>query len=376
MSGRRAPRCGPLRDRRVVELVGRGPAPYAAMLLSDLGADVIRIDQPPRTPAAAAAPERDLLARGRRAVALDLKSDQGRSRALDLMAVADVVLDPFRPGVVERLGVGPDICLARNPRLVYGRMTGWGQEGPASGHAGHDINFVAVAGALAHIGRFGGPPVPPLNLVGDMGGGGLLLAFGVLAALLETESSGLGQVVDVAMVDGVASLMATVYSFFAQGFQTLERGNNAIDSGAPFYDVYECADGRYVSVGPIESRFWLNLLRALELDPDELPPRSDRAAWPVLKERLAATFRTRTRTEWCALLDPLPDVCFAPVLDLLEAPLHPHLKARGTFLELDGVRQPAPVPRFSRTPGAVQGPPRPTGSDTDEVLDEWLAPRD
>lgn len=375
MTAERNERSGPLRNRRVIELVGLGPAPYAAMLLSDLGADVVRIDRPPRTPAAAAAPGRDLLARGRRAVALDLKSDQGRDRALDLIAVADVVLDPFRPGVAERLGIGPDVCLSRNPRLVYGRMTGWGQGGPAAGHAGHDINFVAVAGALAHIGRAGEAPVPPLNLVGDMGAGGLLLAFGVAAALLETEVSGAGQVVDVAMVDGVASLMATVYSFYAQGFHTLDRGTNAIDSGAPFYEVYECADGRYVSVGPIESEFWLKLLRAIGLDPDELPPRADRSAWPVLKERLAATFRTRTRAEWCALLDPLPDVCFAPVLDLLEAPAHPHLRARGTFVELDGVLQPAPVPRFSRTPGAVQGPPRPAGADTDEVLEEWLAPR-
>ena len=362
---------GPLAGLRVVELVGMGPAPYAGMLLSDLGAEVLRVDRPKAVAKADASQRHDILARGRRSIAVDVKTEAGAGIVLDLVERADALIDPYRPGTAEALGVGPDVCLARRPSLVYARMTGWGQTGPLAQHAGHDINYVALTGALAHIGRAGQPPVPPLNLVGDMGGGGLFLAFGLVCALLEAQRSGRGQVVDVAMVDGVASLMSLVYAFHAQGFHTLERGTNAIDSGAPFYDVYECADGRYVSVGPIEGRFFAKLLLAIGLDPDELPSRSRRENWPVLKDRIAEVFRQRTRSAWTDLLEPQPDLCFAPVLDLREAPAHPHHVARGTFLD-DDIVQPAPAPRFSRTPGAVQRPPALPGEHTDEVLDEWL----
>lgn len=363
---------GPLAGVRVLELVGMGPAPYAAMLLSDLGAEVVRID---RTPAARDGDEqlrRDVLARGRRSVAVDLKNPAGQELVLELLEHADGLLDPFRPGAAERLGIGPEACLARRPSLVYARMTGWGQTGPLSQHAGHDINYVALAGALAHIGRAGQPPVPPLNLVGDMGGGGLFLAFGVVCALFEAQRSGLGQVVDVAMIDGVASLMSQIHSWHAQGFYSQQRGTNAVDSGAPFYEVYECADGEYVSVGPIEHRFFHKLVRALGIDPDELPSRRRRETWPQVKERIAAVFRERTRQEWTDLLEPQTELCFAPVLGMLEAPAHPHHAARGTFLT-DDVLQAAPAPRFSRTPGAVQRPPALPGEDTDDVLADWLS---
>lgn len=363
---------GPLAGLRVIELVGVGPAPYAAMLLSDLGAEVIRIHDPAAAAAATANQRNDIVARGRRSVAVDLKSPQGVALVLDLVEHADALVDPFRPGTVERLGIGPDICMARRPSLVYCRVTGYGQDGPLAHHAAHDINFVALGGALAHIGRAGQPPVPPINLVGDMGAGGLFLAFGAVCALFEASRSGRGQVVDVAMVDGVASLMSMVYSFHAQGWYTLERGSNTIDSGAPFFDVYECAEGGWVSVGPIERRFYDNLLRAIGLDPADLPRRGDRAAWPAIKERIAAVFRQRSRDEWCALLEAQPDICFAPVLDMLEAPEHPHNRARGTFVVDDGVVQPAAAPRFSRTPGAIQRPPSLPGEDTDAVLRDWL----
>jgi alpha-methylacyl-CoA racemase len=306
-------------------------------------------------------------------VALNLKAAGGAGLLLDLVSHADALLDPYRPGVAERLGIGPEACLARRPALVYGRMTGWGQDGPLARHAGHDINYVALAGALAHIGRAGQPPAPPLNLVGDMGGGGLFLAFGVACGLLEAGRSGRGQVVDAAMIDGVASLMTMVWGYHARGFWSLERGHNVIDSGAPFYDVYECADGRYVSVGPIEHRFYLRLLEVLGISPAELPPRRDQDGWPATRQRLAAVFRQRTRDEWCARLEDERDICFAPVLDVAEAPAHPHHQARGTFARHDGVLQPAPAPRFSATPGAIQRSPARPGEHTDEVLTEWLA---
>ena len=364
---------GPLAGLRVIELVGSGPAPYAAMLLSDLGAEVIRVDAPAAAAAATENQHHDVVARGRRSVAVDLKNPEGVRLFLDLVERADAVLEPFRPGTAERLGIGPDVCLARRPSLVYCRMTGWGQTGPLAHHAGHDINFVALAGALAHIGRAGQAPVPPLNLVGDMGGGGLYLAFGVVCGVLEAKLSGRGQVVDVAMIDGVASLMSMVYAFAAQGWYSSERGFNTIDSGAPFYEVYECADGGYISVGPIERRFYDNLLRAMGLDPDDLPRRGDRGAWPATKERLAAVFRQRSRAEWCAQLESHPDICFAPVLGMFEAPDHPHHQQRGTFVTEDGVVQPAAAPRFSRTPGAIQRRPSLPGEDTDVVLADWLA---
>ena len=363
---------GPLVGLRGVELVGVGPAPYAAMLLSDLGADIIRVD---RVEAAARGDERmrlEVLNRGRRSVAIDLRQPSGVSLLLDLVEQCHLLIDPYRPGVTERMGLGPDTCLARRPDLVYGRMTGWGQTGPLRDHAGHDINFIALAGALAHIGRTDAPPTPPLNLVGDMGGGGLFLAFGMMCALFEAAHSGAGQVVDAAMIDGVASLMSWIYGLQAQGHYSLQRGTNVIDSGAPFYDVYECADGRYISVGPIEARFYADLLRAVGLDLDQLPPRRDRESWPVIRARLADTFRSRSRQEWCDALAERPDICFAPVLDMVEAAEHPHHVDRGTFLTEQGVVQAAPAPRFSRTAGSVQRPPALPGEHTDEVLHELL----
>ncbi|MHB2022202.1 MAG: CaiB/BaiF CoA transferase family protein [Mycobacteriales bacterium] len=361
---------------KVVELVGMGPAPYAAMLLADLGADVVRVDRV--EPARARAdqtrhdPAAEIVNRGRRSAAVDLKKASGLALVLDLIGEADVLLEPYRPGVAEKLGIGPEPCFARRPQLVYARMTGWGQTGPLAGHAGHDINFVALAGALAHIGRAGQPPVPPLNLVGDMGGGGMFLAFGVVCAVLEARVSGQGQVVDVAMLDGVASMMTMVYGYQAQGHYSMARGHNAIDSGAPFYEVYECADGKYVSIGPIEFRFYANLLKAIGLSVEDLPPRRDREQWPAAKDRLAEEFRRRSRDEWCRLLEGEPDICFAPVLDLLEAPRHHHHVSRGTFVTEEGVLQPAPAPRFSRTPGAIQRPPARPGEHTAEVLSDWL----
>lgn len=372
MTGPEIAPSGPLAGVRVVELVGQGPSPYAAMLLSDLGAEVVRVDRPNAAAKAGDDARKDVLARGRRSIAVDLKTAAGIQVVLRLVDRADALLDPFRPGAAERMGVGPEVCLARQPGLVYARMTGWGQTGPLAHHAGHDINYVALAGALAHIGRSGQAPVPPLNLVGDMAGGGLFLAFGVVCALLEAQRSGRGQVVDVAMIDGVASLMSLIYGWQAQGFYSQERGTNTIDTGSPFYEVYECADGHYVSVGPIEYRFFANLLRAIGIEPAELPPRSRRDTWPAVKEQIAVVFRQRTRQEWTELLEPQVDLCFAPVLTMLEAPEHPHHVARGTFLT-DGVLQPAPAPRFSRTPGAVQRPPALPGEHTDEVLADWLS---
>jgi alpha-methylacyl-CoA racemase len=363
---------GPLQGIRILEIAGIGPGPFAAMVLSDLGAEVLRIDRaqavrggdPDRPPL-------DILNRGRRSIGVDLKNPDGVQTVLKLVETADALIEGFRPGVAERLGIGPDDCLARNPRLVYGRMTGWGQDGPLAHAAGHDINYIALAGALEPIGRAGQAPVPPLNLVGDFGGGGMLLALGVVAALLESSKSGQGQVVDAAMVDGAATLMSMFHGMKAMGFWTEERGTNLLDTGAHFYDVFECADGKYVSIGSIEPQFYAELLRLTGLEGDEeLKAQMNRGQWPQLKEKLATTFRSKTRDEWCSIMEG-SDVCFAPVLSLSEAPQHPHNVARGTFTELAGVVQPAPSPRFSRTPGEISRPPSHPGQHTDEALGDW-----
>ncbi len=363
---------GPLHGTRIVEFAGIGPAPFGAMALADLGAEVIRIDRAggqwgdPDTPPA------DLLNRGRRSVALNLKSADGVATALDLVATADVLIEGLRPGVMERLGLGPDECLARNPKLIYARMTGWGQEGPYAPTAGHDINYIALAGALAHMGRAGEKPTFPINLVGDFGGGGMLLALGVCAALVETARSGEGQVIDVAMVDGAALLMTMIHSFQAMGIWTDDRGTNMLDSGAHFYDTFECADGGHVSIGSIEPQFYAELLRLTGLEDaheGDLPWQHDKTQWPALKDELAAIFRTKTRDEWCELMEGT-DVCFAPVLTMTEAPQHPHNVQRGTFTEVAGIVQPAPAPRFSRTPGSIERPPPHAGQHSDELLAE------
>jgi alpha-methylacyl-CoA racemase len=362
---------GPLAGVRVVELAGIGPGPFCAMLLADLGAEVLRVDRP----AAARPGWPTVLARGRRSVAVDLKHPDGAGVVLDLVASADALVEGFRPGVAERLGIGPDACLARNPRLVYGRVTGWGQEGPWRLAAGHDIDYVALAGALHPVGPAGGPPVPPLNLVGDFGGGGMLLALGVVAALLETGRSGAGQVVDAAMVDGAALLTTQFHELLAAGLWREERGANLLDGGAPFYGVYQTADGRHLAVGALEPQFYAELLRRLGLDAGDLPDQLDRDGWPLLRERLAALFRTRTREEWCELLAGT-DACVAPVLGFGEAPAHPHNRARGTFVDVGGVVQPAPAPRFSRTPCDPPSPAARPGEHTDQALTDWGIPPD
>jgi alpha-methylacyl-CoA racemase len=361
---------GPLEGVRVIEIAGIGPGPFAAMLLSDLGADVVRVDRAQSaTGAQPGPPPGDLLNRGRRSVGVDLKHPRGVETVLRLVESADVLLEGFRPGVMERLGLGPDVCTARNPRLVYGRMTGWGQEGPLAPAAGHDINYIALAGALHPIGRRGEKPLPPLNLVGDFGGGGLMLAFGVVCALVERARSGRGQVIDAAMVDGAAVLMTMMHGFRHLGVWSDERGTNLLDTGAHFYDTYETKDGKHVAIGSIEPQFYAELLRLTGLEGEALPRQMDRSQWPALKERFAAIFRTRTRDEWCELMEG-SDVCFAPVLSMGEAYEHPHNVARSTFVEMAGKLQPAPAPRFSRTPGAISGPPAHIGEHTDAVLRE------
>ncbi|OHV39014.1 MULTISPECIES: CaiB/BaiF CoA transferase family protein [Pseudofrankia] len=355
---------GALRGFRVVELAGIGPGPFAAMMLSDMGAEVLRVDRADAV--GTEAPLWDVNARGRRSVGIDLKHPDGREAVLRLVERADVLIEGFRPGVTERLGLGPDDCLARQPRLVYGRMTGWGQEGPYAQAPGRDINYVALAGTLGMIGPAGAPPVPPLNVVGDFGGGGLLLAFGIVCALLEAGGSGRGQVVDAAMVDGAALLAGMIHGLRAAG-DWGERGTNLLDGGAWFYDAYETADGRYVSVGAIDPRARRQLAELTGVDPG---PKDDRSSWPATKARLAAVIRTRTRDEWCAVLEGT-DACFAPVLDPDEAPAHPHNRHRATFTEVGGVVQPAPAPRFSRTPPAVAGPPPAPGQHTEEALADW-----
>jgi alpha-methylacyl-CoA racemase len=358
---------GPLTGVRVVELAGLGPGPFAAMLLADLGADVIRVDRPPA--AGTTDPRAYVMHRGRRSIALDLKDDAGRDVALRLIDRADALVEGHRPGVMERLGLGPDVCLARNPRLVYGRMTGWGQDGPLASTAGHDIDYIALSGALSVAARRGERPVPPVNLVGDFGGGGAFLALGIVAALWEAARSGRGQVVDAAMVDGSAVLTTMLHGLLAQGRWRDEAGVNFADTGSPYYDVYECADGRFVAVGAIEHPFYLELLRGLGLDGDDLPDRRDEASWPALKARFAEVFRTRTRDEWAEQFAGT-DACVAPVLTLTEAPRHPHNVERSTFVEHAGIVQPAPAPRFARTPLRLDRPAPAPGDHTDEILAE------
>jgi alpha-methylacyl-CoA racemase len=355
---------GPLDGVRVIEIASLAPAPFGCMILSDLGADVLRVERA-ETCGRPAPP--DPLARGRRSIGINLKAAEGVELLLRLVAGADVLVEGFRPGVAERLGFGPEVCAGRNPRLVYGRMTGWGQDGPLAPTAGHDIDYIAIAGALFPIGRAGERPVPPLNLVADFGGGGMLLALGILAALIERERSGLGQVVDAAMVDGSALLTAFLYGLRAAGAWRDERGVNLLDGGAPFYDTYETADGGAVAVGALEAKFYAELLAGLGLAGEDLPGQHDRAGWPVLRARFAEVFATRTRDEWAAVFAG-SDGCVAPVLSPAEAHRHPHNAARGTFAEVGGVVQPAPAPRFGRTPaGQPDAPPVP-GADTDTVL--------
>jgi alpha-methylacyl-CoA racemase len=356
---------GPLSGFRIVELAGIGPGPFCGMMLSDMGAEVIRIDRL----GVAGGRTQDVLARNRRSVAVDLKQPAGVETVLRLVETADALFEGFRPGVTERLGLGPDDCMARNPRLVYGRMTGWGQEGPMAQAAGHDINYIGLAGALHAIGRPGEKPVPPLNLVGDFGGGGMLLAFGLVCGMLEAQKSGKGQVVDAAMVDGAASLMAMFFTMAAAGMFKDQRGTNLLDGGAHFYDTYETSDGKHICIGSIEPQFYALLVEKAGLDKERFAPQMDAARWPDLKAELTAVFKRKTRDEWCDIMEGT-DVCFAPVLSIFEAPDHPHSKARSAFVELDGVVQPAPAPRFSRTVPAVSHPsPRP-GQHSEAVLRE------
>lgn len=357
---------GPLKGVRIVEFAGIGPGPFCGMLLSDLGADVIRIDRAGSRPGMAA----DVTGRGRRSIALNLKDNGDIETALKLLEKADGLIEGFRPGVMERNGLGPDVVLARNSRLVYGRMTGWGQTGTLSHAAGHDLNYIALTGGLHAMGRRGEPPAPPLNLVGDYGGGALYLAFGLCAGIIHARATGEGQVIDCAMTDGAASLASMFYGMRAMGVWTDERGANLLDGGAHFYDTYACADGKWVSIGSIEPQFYALLLEKAELIDDQFKGQMARENWPELKEKMAAIIKTKTRDEWCTLMEG-SDVCFAPVLSMAEAPEHPHNKARQTFVEIEGVTQPAPAPRFSKTPGAVQGRPPGQGEHTDEILKDW-----
>lgn len=369
------PRSGPLAGLRVVEMVGIGPGPFCAMMLADMGAEVLRISGP-RSPGegsfALLGTRFDVLARGRQTVTLDLKQECDVETALGLITEADALIEGFRPGVMERLGLGPDVCLSRNPRLVYGRMTGWGQTGPLSHSAGHDINYIAISGALHAMGRPDTPPAPPLNLVGDFGGGAMLLAFGLVCALLEARSSGRGQVVDAAMSDGAALLNAMTYGFKAAGAWSTQRGANLLDGGAPFYDCYTCSDGKFLALGAIEPAFYAELRRRCGFDQDsDFDAQMNARHWPHLKAKLSDLLRTRSRDEWCQLLEG-SDACATPVLDMDEAPLHPHNLARHTFIDVAGVPQPAPAPRFSRTPASVATAPSRAEGATD-VLHRWRA---
>ena len=363
---------GPLAGLRVVEVAGIGPGPFAAMMLADMGAEVLRVDRVSAVGHGAHDQRRaNIMNRGRRSVAVNLKNPAGLGVLLRLVTQADALIEGFRPGVAERLGFGPAVCLDLNPRLVYGRMTGWGQQGPYAQAAGHDINYISLAGALDPIGRAGGAPVPPLNIVGDFGGGGMFLAFGIVCGILEARTSGQGQVVDAAIVDGAAALTTMIHGLRAAGRWTDQRGTNFLDTGAPFYDAYETADGTFVSVGAIEPQFYTLLLDKLGLASDPLFSRQhEEDAWASQKERLGRLFKTRTRDEWCALLEAT-DACFAPVLSMAEAPLHPHNVSRGTFVTSHGITQPAPAPRFSRTPPHIQGAPPVPGEHTEQALKDW-----
>ena len=354
---------GPLTGFRVIELAGIGPGPFCGMMLSDMGAEVIRVDR-----VGGSGRRRDVLARNRRSIAVDLKQPDGVEVILKLVETADALFEGFRPGVTERLGLGPEECLARNEKLVYGRMTGWGQDGPIAHAAGHDINYIGLAGALHAIGESGGKPVPPLNLIGDFGGGGMLLAYGLVCGMLEASRSGKGQVIDAAMVDGAASLMAMFFSMVGHGFKN-ERGSNMLDGGAHFYNTYETKDGKHVCVGAIEPQFYAELLEKSGVDPNRFGPQMDNDQWVDFKAELSDVFKTRTRDEWCEIMEG-SDVCFAPVLSILEAPNHPHNRHRETFVTVDGVTQPAPSPRFSRTEPEISHAARIPGEDTRSVLAE------
>lgn len=360
---------GPLAGLKVVEMAGLGPAPFCAMMLADMGAEVIRIEKPVKAEAVDNS-RVQVLNRGRRSLAIDMRAEGATETVLALIAKADILIEGFRPGVMERMGLGPELCLARNPTLVYGRMTGWGQFGPLAHAAGHDINYIAIAGALHAIGRAGEKPVVPLNYVGDFGGGGMLLGFGVLCALTEARSSGKGQVVDAAMTDGTALLSAMMYGFKAAGAWNNERGDNLLDGGAHFYDTYRCADGKIIAIGAIEPQFYSLLLKLCNITDPAFHTQRDKAAWAPLKERMSALFMTQTRQQWCALLEGT-DACFAPVLDWDEAAEHPHNIERETFIRVDGVLQPAPAPRFSRSVPPTPSAPRPSGADSEAILADW-----
>ena len=359
---------GPLKGMKVVEIAGLGPGPFCAMLLADMGADVVRVERSAKF--GVVNPKFDFLNRGKRSIVVDLKKPEGIETVLKMVEKADIILEGFRPGVMERLGLGPDVCLARNPAIAYGRMTGFGQTGPMAKAAGHDINYIAMSGALSMIGHAGGKPVPPVNLVGDFGGGAMFLAFGLLAAVLSARTSGKGQVVDATMIDGAALLSTMMYGMMAQGLWRDERGVNLLDTGAHFYDTYETADGKYVSIGSIEPQFYAELMRLADLDPDVFGNQMDISRWPEMKEKLAAVIKARTRDEWCALMEGT-DVCFAPVLSMTEAAAHPHNVERGTFFAQDGHIQPAPAPRFSSTVPDVPAAPPVPGQDTETALADW-----
>ena len=357
---------GPLKGVKIVEIAGIGPGPFCAMMLADMGADIIRVDRKGNPGLG----KLDLLNRSRRSIAVDLKKPEGVDLVLQLVQKADAIMEGFRPGVMEKLGLGPDVCLKRNPKLVYGRITGWGQDGPLAQAAGHDINYISIAGVLHAIGNRGGKPVPPLNLVGDFGGGGMLLAFGMVCALLEAKTSGKGQVVDAAMVDGAAALMTMMWGFKAMGMWKDERGVNILDTGSHFYDTYETADGKYISIGSIEPQFYALLLKLGNINDPDFANQNDQSKWPVLKEKIAALFKTKTRDQWCEIMEG-SDVCFAPVLSMEEALDHPHNVARNTFVKMGGVAQPAPAPRFSRTVPKISGPPPLPGDHNESALKDW-----
>ncbi|MET1002734.1 MAG: CaiB/BaiF CoA-transferase family protein [Acidimicrobiia bacterium] len=363
---------GPLQGVKVIELAGIGPGPFAGMLLSDMGADVVRIDRAGQVnPLVFDRPNNDSLSRGRRSIGVDLKHPDGVEAVLRLVEHADALFEGFRPGVTERMGLGPDDCLARNPTLVYGRMTGWGQEGPMAKASGHDINYIALAGALAHFGRAGGKPTPPINLVGEFGGGGMFLAFGIVCGLFEAQRTGKGQVVDAAMVDGAATLMSMMWGMMKLGVWDEQLGVNLLDTGAPFYDTYETADGKFISLGSLEPQFYAELMAKLGLDTDsDLPTQMERMRWEELRERFTALFKTKTRSEWDDVLRG-SDACYAPVLTMTEAAQDPHIKARDTIIERGGVLQPAPAPRFSRTTPTIERDPPWPGQQTDEALIDW-----
>jgi alpha-methylacyl-CoA racemase len=357
----------PLAGVKIIEFAGIGPGPMCAMLLADLGADIVRVDRIAPEPVKFRS---NILNRNRPSISLDLKHPDGKEAALKLVEGADALIEGFRPGVMERLGLGPDDCLARNPKIVYGRMTGWGQEGPLAMAAGHDINYIALTGALHSIGPKDGPPSPPLNVIGDFGGGALYLALGVVSAVLNARLTGKGQVLDVAMVDGAASLITAAYGLRSLGLWKDQRGSNTLDGGAYYYGAYETKDGKYISIASIEPQFYAELVERLGLKKDELPAQHDRDQWPAMRTKLEALFRRKTRDEWCAILEGT-DVCFGPVLTLGEAPEHPHNKARNAFIEIDGVVQPAPAPRFAGTPLEIRmGPPEP-GANTADTLAAW-----